>query len=300
MSARTALAARSATRGSVGLLALSAIALGCAPLIATQVYAQGVSVTTMLAIRFSIPALAFWAIVAARRAPLPDRTTIVRGLLQGALFYATQALLFFTAIERVDASVATVLFYLYPALVFVVAVPLGRDRFSRLRFAAVPVSIVGVALVAAGAGIGSVDVLGAAMAAGSALAYVGFTLHGDAVAQRADPFVLVALLATGAVGTFVGFGLATGELHGPIPTAGWLWIVAVGCTTIVAYFAFFKAIRSAGPSLASILAMLEPVFVLGVAGLLLGERLAPVQLVGAVLVVASVLAVNAVELKRAT
>ena len=182
--------------------------------------------------------------------------------------------------------------------VVVVAVVFGRDRFSALRFAALPFAIGGVALTALGAGAGAVDGKGVLLALCSAFTYIGFSLHGDSLSVRADPFVLTALLATGSTASFVVYGLATGELHGPVTAVGLGWIATIACTSLLAYATFFIGIREAGPSLTALLAMLEPVFVLVVAGTVLGEHLVPLQLAGAGLVLASIVVVNAVELRR--
>jgi drug/metabolite transporter (DMT)-like permease len=79
---------------------------------------------------------------------------------------------------------------------------------------------------------------------------------------------------------------------------GWLWIVCIGViSTVLAMLAFFAGLRRVGPSGAAIMSMFEPVVTTGLAALTLKEFLAPVQLGGAVVVLASAVLV---QLRRGT
>ena len=91
-----------------------------------------------------------------------------------------QAGLFFTALERMDASLLSLILYTFPAFVTVAAVALGRETPSRRRVGALLVSSSGLALVLLGAGAGAFDWIGAAMAVGAALTYTAYILVSDA------------------------------------------------------------------------------------------------------------------------
>ena len=95
---------------------------------AKEAYRSDVSVTTLLALRFTLAAGAFWAIVATRRAGsgtarTPTRRVVLVGLALGGIGYAAQSGAFFGALTHIDASLAALLLYTYPALVFA-----DRDR----------------------------------------------------------------------------------------------------------------------------------------------------------------------------
>ncbi len=57
--------------------------------------------------------------------------------------------------------------------------------------------------------------------------------------------------------------------------------------SVVAILAFFAGLKRVGPSTASVVSTFEPVFTAILAWLVLGETLAPAQLAGGALVVAS-------------
>src|SRR5690242_2275086 len=169
--ATTSAADRVASPAGVALVLASGITFAFAPVTAKLAYQDGVQVATLLTARFVLASLLFWVAVVALRRPLPRRRGIGRGLLYGAVFYAVQALLVFSAVNRIDPGVAVLLFYVFPALLVLPSIWLGRDRFSWRRVAAIPVALLGVALVLIGPGVGTVDALGATLALAGAVAY---------------------------------------------------------------------------------------------------------------------------------
>ena len=91
----------------------------------------------------------------------------------GAIGYATQSGSYFAALERIDASLLTLILYLYPVLVMI-----GRGRAragarSGRRVAALLLALAGILLVLVGAASGSLDWLGAALGL-----TLGARLHG--------------------------------------------------------------------------------------------------------------------------
>ena len=122
----------------------------------------------------------------------------------GAIGYATQSGLYFDALERMDASLLALILYVYPALVLIGAVALGRERASVRRVAALLIALAGTALVLAGAASGSLDALGTAMGFGAALAYTVYILTGDRVGAAVPPLALAAFVCLRATSTFAG------------------------------------------------------------------------------------------------
>jgi drug/metabolite transporter (DMT)-like permease len=98
---------------------------------------------------------------------------------------------------------------------------------------------------------------------------------------------VTALVATGAAGSFVAAGLASGVLDLGLTRAGWTTVVALAVfSTVLPIAAFLAGMRLVGPATAAILSTSELVITLSLAIVLLGEELAPAQLAGAALVLA--------------
>src|SRR5262249_47810079 len=112
-------------------------------------------------------ATALWLLVAIRRKPIPSRGAVVAALALGA-GYSVNALCFAASLKRIQAELADVLVFTYPALVTVGAAALGRERWSRRRGAALAAASGGIALAAAD---GSVNNASVALALAAALVY---------------------------------------------------------------------------------------------------------------------------------
>jgi drug/metabolite transporter (DMT)-like permease len=283
--------ATSSHRKGVALCVASAVGFGLMAVFAKEAYEDGVSVLTLLALRFTIAAGAFWLIVAARRTQhaAPARRTAMAGLALGAVGYAAQAGGYFAALTRIEASLTALLLYVYPGLVFLGALALGRDHVDRRRMTALVLAVGGAALVLAGSGTGHLDALGVALALGSAVAYSIYILVADDVTKRIDAFRLSALIATGAAATLWTAGLVSGSIDLDFAAGGWGWIAALAlASTVLPISAFLVGLPKIGPSTAAIVSTVEPMVSVGMAMLWFGERLGEVQIVGGALVLGAV------------
>jgi drug/metabolite transporter (DMT)-like permease len=272
------------------LCLLSAAGFGAMAIFGKRAYDADVEVGDLLLVRFALAAAVLLAIATASGALRGlQRRAVLSALTMGAVGYATQAGLFFMALERMDASLLSLLLYTYPALVMAGAIALRRERASARRLVALAIASAGTALVLAGAASGGVDALGAAMGLGAALAYTIYILTGDRVLAGVPPLGLAALVCTGATGTFAVVALVRGGPDLAFAAGGWGWLGAIALVSTVApILLFFAGLARVGPSAASILSCLEPVVTVGLAAAAFGEALAGAQLAGGALVLAAV------------
>jgi len=281
-------------RKGVALCFLSAVGFGLMAVFAKEAYKDDVSVLTLLALRFTIAAVAFWTIYAARRTrgiarTAPARSTILAGVALGAIGYAAQSGGYFGALTRIDASLTALLLYVYPALVFLGALALRRDHVDRRRIIALVLATGGAGLVLAGSGTGDIDALGVSLALGAAVSYAIYILVAHGVTRGIDAFHLSALIATGAAATLWTAGLVSGSLDLGFETAGWGWITGLSLfCTVIAISAFLTGLPMVGPSTAAIVSTVEPLVSVAMAMLWFGERLGLVQILGGALVLAAV------------
>ncbi|WP_328416580.1 DMT family transporter [Micromonospora sp. NBC_00389] len=288
------------------LCLLSAACFGAMAIFGKLAYEAGVSPGALLLVRFTLAAallgMALLVRPGLRRAePGPHRgepgsqpaTTrgrvLATAVALGAIGYATQASLFFSALQRMDASLLSLILYTYPVLVTVAAVLLGRDRLTPGRGAALVAASGGTLLVLLGAGGVSFHPVGALLAFAAALTYTVYILVADTVVHRLPPVVLSTLVMAGAAGTLGARALLTGGVDFDFGPPGWFWLACIAVvSTVVAMLTFFAGLKRTGPSTAAILSTFEPVVTTALAALILGESLTPVQLVGGALVLSSV------------
>jgi drug/metabolite transporter (DMT)-like permease len=286
---------------SAGLLLCiaSAAAFGAMGIFGKLAYGEGSTVGTLLAFRFALAAALFWVLLTAfghlDRLRAASRRDVGSALALGALGYSAQAGCYFAALERLDASLLSLVLYTFPALVAVAAVVLGRERASRRTVAALLLASAGLVLVLAGAGTGTLDPMGMALGFAAAVVYAAYILSSEGVAGRLGPLVTSALVCTGAavaliLGSAVAGELRPGELS--LPGVGWLTGIAV-VSTVGAIGLFFAGLSRVGPTRASILSTAEPVTTVALAFLVFGEALSAVQLAGGGLVVGAVLVLSA-------
>ncbi|SHN39156.1 DMT family transporter [Cryptosporangium aurantiacum] len=285
----------------VALCLLSAAGFGAMAIFGKFAYAADVSPGALLLVRFGLAAVLLWLLLflrpALRRGPADAErgaggmtfALLVTALGLGAVGYATQASLYFSALEIMDASVLALIFYTYPLLVTLGAVLLGRDRLTPGRCAALIAASGGTLLVLLGTGEVDVNPLGAALAFGTAVSYTLYILVADTVVHRLPPVVLAALVMTGATLTLSGRALMTGGVDLGFGWSGWFWLACIAVvSTVVAMLTFFAGLRRTGPSTAAISSTFEPVVTTALAALTLGEILTPLQLTGGLLVLSSV------------
>jgi drug/metabolite transporter (DMT)-like permease len=286
-----------AMRSSGTLMCLgSGAAFGAMAVFGKLAYDDGATVGTLLAARFALAAALFWALVlgsgAASEVRSLGRRDLGIGLALGLCGYALQSGCFFAALERLDASLLSLLLYTFPAIVAVAAVAIGRERMNRRRAAALGLALGGLVLVLAGAGTGALDPLGAALGIGAALVYSTYILTSEGIAGRVSPRLLSALVCTGAAVVLTAATALLGDLRpGDVTGAGWGWLACLAVvSTVGAISMFFAGLDRVGPTTASILSTVEPVVTVLLAFLVFGETLAAVQLAGGALVLAAVLA----------
>jgi len=281
-------------RNGALLVLASAVAFGVMPIFGKLAFQAGVGVATLLFVRFAIAAPVLWAAVVVRGAfPTAGRGVVLRALALGAVGYAMQAGLYFLALQRMDASVLSLILYSYPALVTGAAILLGRESANRRRLVALVTASGGLVLVLAGAGAGDFDLAGMALGVGAALTYTTYILVSDGVTEDLEALPLAALVSTGAAVSLGVVAAATRSIDLGFEPAGWLWLaLAALVSTVGAVVLFFSGMSRVGPSTAAILSTVEPPVTVALVFLTFGQALGVVQLLGALAVLSAAVIVN--------
>lgn len=275
----------------VGLIALSAASFGVMPILAKVVYRDGAEPVGVLAVRFTCAAVLLSLLVAVTRPAGPNvrragRNTLGALLLLGAVGYAGQSTSYFAALTHASAGLVALLLYVYPALVVGLVALLHRERPNTVTLICLLVAVVGTGLTIGP--IGGGQVTGALLALLAALFYATYIVTGSRITPRLGPLRSTAVIMGGAAVTLVCWAALTGARL-PSSATGWLALSAlVVVCTVVAPWSFFAGLARVGPTDASTISTLEPVVSVLLGVLVLGERLAGIQIAGAVLVLGAV------------
>jgi drug/metabolite transporter (DMT)-like permease len=283
-------AARQAPRSerTVGflLVALSATCFGAMPLFGRGAYAAGADPTTLLLLRFAIAGAVLWVLVLVRRAPLPRSRTLGLLALMGGVGYVGQSLAYFTALTMTSASLLALLLYLYPILVALLAAAVFKVPLTRTKQVALLVAVLGAALTVGPVGGG--NTLGITLGITAALVYACYIVLLTRVAHGVDPLASSAVITSSAAAVFLALAAAHGPAL-PMTGSGWLAVVAIALiSTVVAVLAFLGGLARIGPTDTATVSTMEPVVTLLLAVALLGETLAPLQLLGGACILAAV------------
>jgi drug/metabolite transporter (DMT)-like permease len=232
------------------------------------------------------------------------RSVAVFGLCQNALYLGLN----FVAMQTVQASLASIIASTMPLLVAFLGWAVFRDRIRPLGLAGLAAGLAGVTLIMAARFQGTADLSGIALCAIGALALAVATLTVRAASSGGNLLMIVGLQML--VGAAI---LAPAAILLEDPVIRWTprLIGAFLYTTLVpgllATWVWFRLVGRIGPVRAATFHFLNPFFGVATAALLLGEALRLTDLIGVLIVMAGILAVQlskqpkaaAVELPRA-
>lgn len=272
------------------LVALSAAGFGSMAIFAKYAYAAGVNVITLLGIRFTLAALLLWSIHLVT-GPKPNLTTRITATLMalGAVGYGSQSSLFFNSLKLIPAAMTAMLFYTYPALVFVASLLLGEEKVTRRKALALVMALGGLSLVL-GTSFDNLNMRGVFFALGAAVVYSCYILVGNRVIKEVPSLVASSVVCSSAAPVFLIWGLAGGTLTLHLSFQGWLAIVGIALfSTVMAILTFFAGLNRVGPTQASIISTLEPVVTVILSDLIFSESLQGLQLAGGLLILSSVI-----------
>jgi drug/metabolite transporter (DMT)-like permease len=216
--------------------------------------------------------------------PLPR----IRLLGMGVIFVMTSASAFFT-LQRLPASTYTVILYSYPAMVAIISWLLG-ERLAGRAWLALALTLAGIILTVPDFGGGLGDLTGLLLGLSNAGFYAAYiVLSGRLLKGHTDLAGASAWSITGSFLLLVSLALVRGVAW-PADLATWARLFGLAIfSTVIPIFAFYAGMQKLGAARAAILSTIEPLFTLGLAYLLLNERIEPVQLFGGALILVSVI-----------
>lgn len=267
---------------------ISGASFGLLPWFARTAYDHGTEPLGMLAVRFTFASILLLAVHIFRKKDisLPSKKLSIQLFLLGAVGYAPQATFFFFGVERIDTSLATVIFYTYPAFVVLASWVVFRHTPSVRMAACLIVAVFGTALTAGQISTGSG--LGVALMFGASIWYTGYILISSKITGQSGAFVSLTYVMVGAA---VSHLLLLALLRPSLPqdTTGWLAVFAAAIvSTVVAMGFFFAGVSRIGPGEAAVFSTIEPVVSIAVGVYALDENLTTTRVVGALCVLVSV------------
>ena len=279
-------------------LLLIALLMGANHVAARVAFNHGVDVATAVVFRSSITALVVGGLLVVQGVPMRLSAKHRRALPAIGVLIAVQSLCLYSSVARLPVALALLAFNTYPLWTALWARLVYGHRPERRVLLAMPVMLVGLAL--------ALDVFGAASGLGAAGQWsrigagVAFALAAAATFGLALVFTqheagdldgrLRTATTMGQVALLALIGVAVqGGFHLPDAAAGWWGLVGLTLLYGTGFTIMFTVLPRLGVVGNSAIMNVEPIFALVLAWAVLGQSIAPSQVAGGLVVVATVM-----------
>jgi drug/metabolite transporter (DMT)-like permease len=268
---------------------MSSLGFAIVPTLGVNAYDRGSNAMGVMTPRFTLAALILIVIrqIFARNEGWPTKRHALTMFAIGGFGVTTVSLMYFIAIDRIDTSLAIVLWYGYPVLVLLIAWAVDGKRPTIRVLAPLAITFVGIAITAGQISGGS----GAAIAlvVGSS---VVFAIYLSILSRTSNNMGLL----TGAMvlncGTATGYWVVSmspfKNLYPIFPSSTnvWLLIVAIAAFgTVVPFLCSLAALKRISAGTYSVVTTVEPVIHIFMGVVFLNELMTINRFFGALLVV---------------
>lgn len=240
---------------------------------------QDLSVYNILGWRFLVSSVCMLLFVLPHYETIFQRPQeILHVLIAGALFYSASSIFYFIACRYIGTGLSMVTFFTYPAFVMFLQWLFYRKKITKVYHLAVAIFIIGMAFLVDFSDA-TFDIFGLSISVIGALSYACYVVISKK--NKLSPLVSTLMVSVGCMMTcFLG---AFSENTFVIPTgfSVWMYILALGilCTALPILL-LLEGLKYISAEKASLLSVLEPVFVVIFGICLLNETLSSKQCIG--------------------
>ena len=276
------------TAVAIAFVVLASVGFGSISTLTTIVIRAGTPLISAMFWRYMVALVVMCAVVGIThrdRLVFSLKLLVIGGLSQAFLTYLS-----LSALNYISVAPLAFLFYTYPAWVTVVSAIRGLDRITPVRIIALISSLAGVAVIVGSPFESRLNVIGVALALGSAVTY-GIMLPWVSEVQRGiDPMVAALHIAVGAA---VAFGVGAIAQHAmTLPTSrdaifGILMLALA--STVGGFWLLLAGMARIGPVRTAIVATVEPFFTMLLGAMVLGDKLNARTAIGGALIATAVI-----------
>ena len=273
------------------LITMSAFGFSFKGILAKLAYSYGVDAMTLMLMRMTI-ALPFFllalAVIDGKDALKVSARELALYAFMGIAGIGLAMLFSLYALELIDATIATIVVFTYPAMTVALLALFNGQRLTHRRLAPIAVTFAGLLLVVGmdKAALASVNLKGAAFGLVSAFCYAVYNALSERALKDRPPIRVITCCIVFQVAFFGGlFGWRE------YPRAADVWAIAAlqGILSGFMPFVFFTyGVKKIGVGKAVVIGSLGPVFTAVWAYFFLNERLMALQVLGMFMVVSGI------------
>ncbi len=289
------------THTAFATLLLVGLVMGANHVAARVAFNHGVNVATAVTVRSGVTAIVVSILILVMNVPVRFTRQHIRILPVIGMLMAIQSVSIYSSVVRLPVSLALLAFNTYPLWIALWARLLYGQRPEPQVLRAMPILLFGLALAldvfGATSGLGVKGQWGA-IGVGVAFALTAGATFGlamvltqqkaadlDGRVRTAATMWMIGILAM--VGTKL-----TGDFHWPDAAAGWWGLAALSVLYGTGFTIMFTVLPRLGVVGNSAIMNVEPIFALILAWLILGQSIAWVQVLGACIVVGTVIKIG--------
>jgi len=273
-------------RLGIVILMVIAVTFGSNHISARIAFDHGASVVTGVFARSLFTSLAVFALLRLQGVPIAlSRAQLGRAALVGVVL-SVQSYCLYSAVSQIPVALALLAFNTFPVMLSLMRRAAGRGRPSARATIAMPIALGGlsIALDVWGKPIGA-GVLWA-LAAGFSFATALFLI--DVWLKEVDGRIRSALTMAVVALIVAVVGSAVGAFRAPADATGWLGLALLSMFYGLAITSVFVVLPKMGSASYAVVLNFEPISLLLLGWLILGQAIAPLQVFGAFIVVGAI------------
>jgi drug/metabolite transporter (DMT)-like permease len=246
-----------------------------------RIMQEGSSIPNMMFWRFAISFLFILPFIFIKKNTTKSTPKeLFKALFFGAAFYCLSPIFFCMSSRYISTGLSMVIFFIYPAIVMFINWLFYKKKISRIYYLAIIIIFAGMIMLIDTSAI-SFNFLGILFSVLSG-AFYAFYIVGSKQ-SKIEPLISTFMVSLGCALTALLFAIYDTSFKVPNSTSLWFYLLGYGiiCTSIPILI-FLESLKYISSERASILSVLEPVFVVIFGVILLGEALNGWQGVGVV------------------
>lgn len=278
---------------------LSAVIFGCMPLMAKNIYADGVTPMTLVFLRnlLALPSLAALAWMQGKTLSVP-RESLKSMSLISLIGCCVTPILLFSSYQFIPSGTATVFHFIYPSIVVVAGIIFLKKKAQAGNIISVIICAVGVALFYTPGQ--PLDLSGSVLALASGFTFATYVLLLSVFRYKAVTGFLFSFHVTLMASAFTFIAcVVSGQLV--LPSSLWCWLLCIFFAFLVttgAVVLFQQAAFIIGGERSSILSTLEPTTGVIVGILVFHEAAGLRTIIGSILVILASILIAVFDMKN--
>jgi drug/metabolite transporter (DMT)-like permease len=255
------------------------------------------SIPTMLFWQFLICSIVTFVIILLQKQTMKEMiganfSHLFKAILWGVIFYGSSSELYFRASTYIGTGLSMVLFFTHPAFVMFYAWFFEKHKITKTYYFSIALILFGVMMLIDSEQL-KFDLYGIFMALLAAIGNALYIIVSKRQIREMHP--LMSSLTVSVGGCIMYFIISSFNHTFTIPNTSYLWLnliaISIICTALPILF-FLEGLKYIPAAKASILSVLEPVCVLTIGILFLGESLNYLQTVGVITILSGALIVQ--------